>query len=227
MANYDTYKSYVRQKKTHKNNELFSYKKWLKENGKAPISEYIAEKNSAKSDYLRATPDYGALAESLAERGLESSGYKQYVKDTARSNYSSRVQNAEKELLSELESNRHEYSDYVSDFKARQAELSTSVTKKLEEMDLSDKQSMLEYAMNAGLSPEYAEEAVKIAYDTGVSTKKSAVLKAITELAYGKDDAYDYAKRLGLPDDIATELSEYAGRLRAKNSSENNLNNLK
>lgn len=227
MANYDSYKSYIKQKKTHKTNDMFSYKKWLTENGKAPRNDYLESLSKANSDALRATPSYGAMAEGLANSGLEKSGYKQYISDTTVGNYNDSLQNAENKLIDDLASTKSEYEDYVSDFKQKQGEIATRVTEKLMRMDLSDKSGMLAYAMNAGLSPHYAEEAVNIAYDSAVSTKKSAVLKAITELAYGKDDAYAYAKRLGLPEDISAELSEYAEVVRIKRSSENNLKNLK
>jgi len=193
-----------------KENEKKSYADWLKSNGVESERIYADSVKDISGDYKRAKSEYGTLAESLWRLGLTSSGYSDYLSGKAYSEMQKRKTDA-KALYNENEAkNKRGYSEYIEKLEKKTDESYESTVAAISNAGIMSYEDAYAYAIGAGLTAENAALAAKSAGDAVRKRVREKAIKTIIEKSFNKDQAREYALAVGLGEDVAKELGEYA-----------------
>ena len=192
-------------------------KKDLMKNDPISYGEFASERKSYENDYLDTLADqsakklfkdsnYGAEAERLAQSGLSSSGYEDYLKGVLERRSQSEKNNAERERFIGKYETKSDYSKYISDYERLQNKISEGLIQKIGiGQDFS-----FENAFNAAVDAGLAEENAYYTAIRSVNTAKSNAVKSAVEFA--KENkltpkrAKEYALKLGLDEIYAEEV---------------------
>lgn len=190
------------------------YKEWLLKNGVDADAAYGTALSRAELLRLTAAPTYGAMAEKLAGGRQERSGYAEYLRGVAEGGYKKNLRAAEDTFDSIAKENSEGYKSYAEAFDKNQSKIYTSVVNALERGSIKDYYDALDYAKAAGLTDELAERAAKSGSEARITRLKNEAIEAV--YAYGLDnlEAYEYAKKLGIDEDGAKDISNYAWKIR-------------
>lgn len=200
--------AYVENKKKSESEE--SYRKWLEANGVDYEGIYAESIRDINSDYQRRKSEYGSNAESLADIGLNASGYSDYVNAAAYSEMQRRKTGAKEKLLENERQNRAGFGEYVRNLRDTEDKAYTAVVDKIKSEGITDFDSAYEYAVSAGLS----DDAAKAAAESGTGLAKNALIKqvlsTIISKGFNSKQAKNYALASGLSQKDADMLSAYA-----------------
>ena len=209
---YKSYDDYMRKLKNK--NERISYSDYVKKELSAAEREYRGAVLNARSDALHNAPTYGSIAEELSGAGLSHGGYSEYLSDLAKSQYKNAIELADANFESQKNQAREGYKNYLLSYTENQEKLFSKVVADMSGSELADYDAMLDMASAAGLSYAYAKEAAKVSQSAVIARLRAKVINAINNDFYSEKESYEYAIKLGLGDDIARELSEYAKKIR-------------
>ena len=212
MAKTASYEDYVRR--LQQINRRMSYKDFAKFRLKDSTDELKTAMKEANAAAYRADRDYGVRAESLSSRGLKDTGYSEYIDSLAKGAAAKAKNDAVGKYENEKREAFSEYDEYNEEYEAAQKKLFDSVLGKFGEHSLKTYDEMFKYAVGAGLSTEYAKTAASTGYAAHLENMRHQVVDLIVRRGIGRKEAYEYALKLGLDESVATELGEYAKRLR-------------
>ena len=223
----NSYKSYGDYARSIEKNEKLGYTAYVKNELDAANDDYLRAMQRAKREAISSLPTYGISAESLASAGLQSTGYAEYLAGISKNNYRAAAESAERALDASDVKLRKSYADYVKDYTASQEKLYASIVKDMSAGTNADYDLMLEYASGAGLSDYYAKAAANAAKRAVTEKLRRSVIDAINNQFYSEKESYEYALQLGLGEEAAKELSEYAKKMRESRFSSDYLNQIK
>lgn len=160
----------------------------------------------ANTDYAVSSSNYGARAQSLADSGLNGSGYEDYLKSESAKASAKTRKNAELTKKVDEYKNKKGYENYLSDYNTIQSKISESVIEKIGSGTNFSVEHAFEEAVRAGMSKELAyitaQNAVLKAKE---NTMENAVKFAkINNLTPAK--AREYALSLGLDASYAEQV---------------------
>ncbi len=193
-----------------KSNTKESYESWLRANGINAEKIYFDTVRDIESDYQRELSGHGSRAEALAGLGLTGSGYSDYLSGKAYSEMQKGKQDARSTYAENKRKNISGYQSYIKDYKEAEDKSIKAVVKAIGNDGIVDYDTAYRYAVSLGLSEESASAAAKTASDYAVKTLRSSVMKRILSQGLGKTQAINYALGLGLSENDANELGEYA-----------------
>ena len=108
------------------------------------------------------------------------------------------------------------YSDYLEKRSEKIKKAFNSAISEIEDAKISDYDTAYQYAKAAGLNESDATVAARLATDSVIRKIKESVVKEIASKRLTENETLEYAKALGLPDDIVLELAEYARSVNEK-----------
>ena len=107
-------------------------------------------------------------------------------------------------------SNRRGFSDYVESVEKRLSSDYKNTVSEIESLGITDENEAYELAISKGLSEEEAALVAKGASENARKKLRDKALLTILNKNYGEKQAFQYAVAVGLPEDVANELSMYA-----------------
>ncbi len=204
----DYLKKYIQNKAISSTKE--GYAEWLKSNGVDSEKIYTDALRDTETDYRRMKSEHGAAAEKLAELGLNSSGYSDYLNGVAYYQMQKNKLIAKDRKADTEKENLKGYRDYLERYEDKTQKAFASVLSGIENAKITDYESAYEYAINSGLEDSDAAAAAKLATASVVRKIKESIIKEITSNQLSEKETAEYAKALGLSEEDAKELSEYA-----------------
>lgn len=192
------------------------YEGWLAMYGKDSQESYNRAKAEADNDYASSRAEYGQRAASLYKNGLTSSGYSDYMNQTAyaaRSNALARA--AEQKSKTDAE-NREGYRDYMIKLYEEEKKTQEEATEKERSLfssllgkNLLDLQSAITYlttnGMDEGRATELAEQSLVI--QRGKESFRQKIITSAISARMGYSAAYQFALYQGVSDDEAREIA--------------------
>lgn len=189
-----------------KRNEADTYESYLLKSGIRTDERYYD--SLAKADTVRRLADsnYGTTAESLRSKGLNESGYEDYVKSRASTSYYKGVGAAELGKKSDEYENRRGYENYLAGYESLQSKISESVISKI----ASGMNFNLDDAFGEAVRAGVARNLAYVTAQSGVrKAKENAMYKAIQYAKINKlsaNQAKEYALSLGLEETYAKNV---------------------
>lgn len=204
----DFVKNYVENRMKSDSKE--SYERWLRLNGVDSYGIYADAERDIINDYNRKRSNYGATAERLSALGLSSAGYSDYLDGHAYSEMQKSKERARAALAENEAKNRKGYGAYIEARAKEEKSDYKNAVKSLTEANVMDYDEAYNLAVSMGLGEEGAALAAKAANDAVRKKRRASVLSVIVNRNYNYKQTVAYATSLGLSEQEATELGEYA-----------------
>ena len=204
----DFVKNYIKNKE--KSSGEGAYKAWVSERGIDSEKLYSDTVRDIEGDYHRSKSEYGSVAERLSRLGLSGSGYSDYLNGKAYSEMQRQKANAKETYAKNELSNRRGFSDYVESVEKKLSSDYKNTVSEIESLGITDENEAYELAISKGLSEEEAALVAKSASENARKKLRDKALLTILNKNYGEKQAFQYAVAVGLPEDVANELSMYA-----------------
>lgn len=141
-------------------NRSLSYSEWLSQNAAPYDGE--AERSLATKRAV-GSPDYGAAAETLSDRGLSRTGYAKYLRERNEAAYRSGVGAIREKNVVREANNRSGYLAYLKQWERDQDELMRKTLSSLAESKVPGVDDAYADALSAGLSDDRAQIVARIA----------------------------------------------------------------
>ncbi len=164
-----------------------------------------------------ALPSYGKISESLADSGLQTSGYKDYIATRVKN----KLKNSQKSLEDEkAKADAEELLGYESYLKKRAEEtkkLKDAVLSFASKSGISDYETLYEYARDSGLDEADAEDAAKYSSESIAGAERLKSIEKVQSIIIAKHfteaQAFEYAVSLGLSEEDARALADFAYKI--------------
>ena len=205
----DFIKTYVQNKEIENKKE--SYAEWVAKNGVGKTS-YSQSALGLNTSLARSRAGYGSEGESVANSGLISSGYANYLASQSKRENASLMADASYIASLGRESEEKRYTEYVDSYNRDVEKKSKDVSLMLSRAPTTDYEKAYKYAIDAGLPRENAESVAKEATQKEIKRLKEIVLESIGKDKLTSEEAYDYAIAIGLSAPDAKELSSIANK---------------
>lgn len=187
--------------------DLYKYKNGLntaKSYSDAVSSLYAASKKNLAS--------YGANNRILNNKGLQNSGYSEFLDDNAKSSFEYGAKALKDSYDAKDNENRLSYASYLEKYKEKNQSVKDSVMSHLVSNDIVDLSTAVAYGMNAGLSYDDAKAIGQSAYRITKQKILNDILKQTASLGLDREGAKMLALKMGLAtsdaEEIANEVSE-------------------
>jgi hypothetical protein len=200
---------YIQSTAKKKKNKKKSYAEWLTERGSTTASDY-SEVLSLAHVNAAGTPTYGAKAEELAAAGLSGSGYAAYLSKKGELEKGELYRGINERYNAEVAAEKEDYYAYSDDFDEDMERKRVSVIENIKRSKIVSFADAYALAVNKGLSEEEALAAAKSGTDAAVGIVKEDVIQKIFEEHLTYSEAHALAKSLGLEDEDAKKLGEFA-----------------
>lgn len=194
---------------------ILPYDRWLEKYGK----EYREKSDNDMQKFLNDAEIAGGRrgngAEKLYSTGLASSGYADYIRDSARNS----IYDYERLSGRELEKNTADgYEDYITTLGSKIDALKNRAENKLNSYTGYDTESAYSYALSYGLSDSDARDVAGRVSKVNKSSQasKAKVLAKMIDESYEYDIAYKYALACGFTDDEARKMARVSEASREK-----------
>lgn len=201
--------NYIKNKARASSGE--SYADWLISNGVAADKIYSDRIKDIGADYIRAKSEYGTTAEKLSNLGLGSSGYSDYIGGKAYSEMQKSKIAARNSYNETAEKNAAGYQEYLRKYTERENESYERIVGEITEKGIIDYTTAYNYAVGAGLGSDIAKAAAKTASDINRTKLKESIIKTVMSEQLTSTQAKQYALQLGLDEEDAKEIADYAG----------------
>ncbi|MBR4336501.1 MAG: hypothetical protein IKP74_08625 [Clostridia bacterium] len=136
-----------------------TYREWLKENA-LPDGGELQKASVARA---KGSPDYGAGAERLSDRGLSGSGYADWLREKNEGEYRRAIARAREKTAASGPASRKGYLKYLSEWETGQDELMQSTLSRLSSIRVQGATDAYADALSAGLTVDRARLVAKIA----------------------------------------------------------------
>ena len=209
-----------RKKKRSGENEPYTYEEYKRKNGLLDPDGYTNAVNSLYASTRRDLSTYGAKSHKISNKGLQNSGYAEYIDDLADKKFDSGLK-AIKDNYAEKEEKAYiGYQGYLESFRDKESSLKSKVMSHLVKNNVVDLDTAISYAVGAGLSQAAAEEIGKNAYEITKKKVFDSVLEQTVSLGLDKEGARMLAVKMGVSDadaesfaDEIDELLKYYGNI--------------
>ena len=187
-----------------------SYADWLRLNGINAEKIYSDSISDITVDYARAKSQYGANAEALARLGLNSSGYSDYLSGKAYGEMQKSKSNAKSKYVESTNKNAAGYEDYLSQYTKAENKIFESIVDEISGKGIIDFTQAYSYAIGAGLGEDAAKAAAKTGSDLSRTALKKSIVNTVITKQLTSGEAKEYALQLGLGEEEADEIAEFA-----------------
>ena len=196
------------------------YAKWISERGYAPEVKRAEAITKADTSYRTSLSGYGRNAEQLSGAGLKDSGYARYLDAMAKQNKESAMDAAALGAGKSAAKEMKEYEGYLDKIEGDRLKLYERAVKSIESDGLASYGDALKKALSLGLDEESARKAATEATGAVKATLRQKLLTEIATKRLTSEATRAYALTVGLDEDVANELAEYAHRLNESTDSD-------
>ncbi len=189
------------------------YAKWISEQASSPSIKRAEAVTKADTSYRTALAGYGKNAESLAGAGLARSGYAEYLNALAEDKKKSAVTGAALAEQKSVAKGLKEYEGYLDEVEKDRLEKYEKAVRSIQSDKLAAYGAAYDRALSFGLDEESAKKAATEASTAVKSTLRQKLLTEIATKRMTSEATRAYALTLGLDEEIADELAEYAHKL--------------
>jgi hypothetical protein len=207
-------KNYINNKS--KADKKTGYADWINLNGINSEGIYRDSLKDINGDYIRAKSEYGTLAERLGQLGLSSGGYSDYLNGKAYSEMQKRKAGAKSAYSENERKNRKGYGEYIEKLEKEARDTYENTVASITKAGIMNYDDAYAYAIGAGLTEENAVLAAKSAGDAVRKQVWNNAIKTVIEKSYNEKQAREYALLLGLSEEEANELGEYASKINSR-----------
>lgn len=163
---------------------------------------------SLYADQKRNSASYGQNYRNISNKGLQNSGYAEYINAISSSKYNSGLDRLKDERGTALTKALGGYTSYLQRYADKQTSLKKSVTSQLINNGIVNLNDAVSYAIGQGLSEEDAIAVGNNAYSVNKRKVFNSILEQSASLGLDKDGAIMLAKKMGFTDDDAAEIGE-------------------
>lgn len=202
-----------------KNKKISDYEGWLALYGKDATSAFQSAKAEADTAYTKAKAEHGARASALYQKGLAVSGYSDYLNHTAYAKRSDAIGRALQSKKATEAENQKGYLSYLESEAEAEAQKTEAKAKEkdaafnaLLSQKILDEPSAITFLTARGIDEENARAMAKesIAILRGSKSYRDQVIAEATGLRMNFNNAYEYARLKGLPENAAREVANIA-----------------
>lgn len=193
-----------------KSNTKQSYADWIISNGISAEEIYSSGIRDINLDYAKARSEYGPNAERLAELGLNSSGYSDYLSGKAYSEMQKSKSEARNDYAKAATKNTVGYQEYLRKYAEKENESYEKIVNEITDRGIIDYSTAYNYAVGAGLSESMAKAAAKTASDISLAKLKESIVNTVLSQQLTASQAKKYALELGLSEEDAEAIAKYA-----------------
>jgi len=200
-------KSYFKKKK--KSADADTYEVWAAKNLPTDTGAH-ASIVRAKTEHMTSSPKYGNLAEKLARVGLNSGGYSKFIKEKTDEKKRAEIRGAHEEMARDGAAAVTSYEKYLKEKDAAYEKLIKDTVSEIGSYGILNLESAMEIAKERGISEADIESVAKTATDTVRRRIRKSVSERIVSQQLTEKQTYEYARSLGLSEDDARDLANYA-----------------
>lgn len=200
----DFMKKYISNQKIK--NGADSFDTYRHKNGLNYNRSYSRAVESLYADKKRNLATYGQNYRDISNKGLQNSGYAEYVSGKAGSDYTSEISKLGA-LRDQAESRAlASYAGYLEKYSDKQKALKESVTSHLIKNDVVDLDAAVAYAIGQGLTEEDAIAVGQSVYSVTKQKVFNSILEQVATLGLDKNGAVMLAKKMGVTESDAEEF---------------------
>lgn len=189
------------------------YAKWISEYTKSPTADRAEAVSLADTSYKTSLSGYGKGAERLANIGLAGSGYAKYLDTVAKERQKSALGSAALAEEKSVARGMKDYEDYLDGVESERLKLYEKAVRSIQSDNLATYGAAYERALTFGLDEESAKRAATEASNGVKATLKQKLLTEIATKRLTSEATRAYALTIGLDQEVADELAEYAHKL--------------
>ncbi len=190
-----------------------SFSSYLKENG-APAKKLSTAVNKAIRTSRISSPNYGTLAEDLADKGLSRSGYRDYLSGQAEKTKKETIQSAYADYLADKRTAEAGYSEYLAKVADKALSHASDVTRYAQRQDTVDQAEIAKFARLLGFGEKDAVTLASQAAQSVLNKRRTSVLDAVVKQNMTADEANAYARAFGLSDADSRSIAAFAKKRR-------------
>ena len=190
-----------------------SYESYKRKNGIEAQNGYAAAVGALYAAMKKNLASYGVNSGKLANKGLQNSGYADYIDSLSESKFKSGLGKTRAEYISRENDAKLGYAGYLEEYRDKQAALKKSVMSYLVDNDVVSLDTAIEYGIGAGLSREDAEQIGKSAYELTKQKVFNSVLEQTVQLGLDKEGARQLAVKMGVSESDALSFAEEIGKM--------------
>ncbi len=201
-------------------NEPDSYDIYKHKNGLASSKSYSDAVSSLYASSKRELSTYGANDRKISNKGLQNSGYAEYIDSLAKKSFESGESSLKASYADSEAKSRGSYASYLEKYQDKQASVKNSVMSHLINNDVVDLGTAVAYGLSAGLSHEDAVSVGQSAYEITKQRVFNNILRQTVSLGLDKDGAKALALKMGVSEEDASgfadeidELLKYYGNI--------------
>lgn len=190
-----------------------SYDLYKHKNGISTVKSYTDAVNSLYASSKKNSSSYGVNNRVISNKGLQNSGYADYINDLAENSFTSGLKSLNDRYSAKESKTRSSYASYLEKYHDKQSKIKDNVLSHLIDNDVVDINTAIAYGVNSGLSREDAEIVGKNAYEITKQKVLNNILTQTVSLGLDEDGAKMLALKMGLSDDDAAEIAKEVGEL--------------
>ena len=168
--------------------------------------------NSLYASSKKNSSDYGTNSRIISNKGLQNSGYSEYIDDMSKKSFDSGLEALQDTYANNEAKNRASYASYLEKYSDKQLQTKNNVMSHLINNDIVDLNTAIAYGMHAGLSREEAEAIGQSAYEVTRQRVLNKILEQTVSLGLDQNGARMLALKMGVSESdansIANEVSE-------------------
>lgn len=187
-----------------------TYADWLASNGIKARDIYSESIRDINTDYMKSRSEHGANAEKLADLGLGTSGYSDYLSARAYSEMQRSKSDARKIYADSEQKNATGYREYLKNYAEAENQSYQKIVDEIADRGIIDYNTAYNYAVGAGLSYDIAAVAAKTASDISLAKLKESIVNTVITKQLTSSQAKEYALQLGLSEADAEKIAKYA-----------------
>lgn len=190
-----------------------SFDLYKHKNGLEDAKSYSDAVGSLYASSKRALSSYGENMRKINNKGLQNSGYSDYIDNIAKSSFKSGLKSLEKQYGENRTKAMTSYASYLDNYADKTSGLKKSVMSHLISNDVVDLNTAVAYGISAGLSKEDAEFVGQSAYEVTKQKVFNKILEQTASLGLDSEGAKMLALKMGVSEDDANALANEVSEL--------------
>lgn len=199
--------------KSNKSSSPLSFDQYKHENNLSYRDSYANAIGALYASSKRSGSDYGANKENIANKGLQNSGYSDYIDALATKKFNDGLTSLSNDLNAKESKSASSYAGYLEQYESKKNSLKNSVMSHLINNDIVDLSTAIAYGMSAGLSEEEATLVGQGAYEVTRQKVLNNILEQTASLGLDKEGAKLLGIKMGLSEDDAMSVAEEVAEL--------------
>lgn len=190
-----------------------SYNLYKYKNGLSGAKSYSDAVGSLYASSERSLSSFGKNNREINNKGLQNSGYSEYIDDLAERSFKSGLESLRKSYEENEAKARSSYASYLEKYKDKTSSVKKSVMSHLISNDVVDLNTAIAYGISAGLSKEDAAMVGQSAYDVTKQKVFNKILEQTVSLGLDKEGARMLALKMGVSDKDADIFADEVSKL--------------